>query len=389
MDMWTEKYAPEKVTDLIGQDLAVKDLQKYISSWKPGKGILIYGPSGCGKTSLVEALTKEKGFQLTRLSANEKMGQDEMASHIQRSKQFPLFSKGKYILMDETEAIIRLNRGSSANISTLIKESKFPVFIIVDDVWDRKIRTIKNYCDIVKMKKVHMYDIMKRLKQICEQEGIELNGNPVRSLAKWSQGDMRSAINDLQIVVYGKKSFEDKDLESLGYRERKSNIFSVLPKIFGSKNIKVSRKAIYESDKDSDEIFLWVETNLPSVITKPEDLAKAFDLLSKAEIFRRRVHMKQNWRFKGYMTDLMSGISLFKNEKSGFFQYKMPDRIIMLGRSKANRALRDSVSKKIGLHTHASKKRVRQHLPYYKLIMKKNNDLADALKITEDEKKIL
>lgn len=387
--MWTEKYAPEKVTDLIGQDLAVKDLQKYISSWKPGKGILIYGPSGCGKTSLVEALTKEKGFHLTRLSANEKMGQDEMASHIQRSKQFPLFSKGKYILMDETEAIIRLNRGSSATISTLIKESKFPVFIIVDDVWDRRIRTIKNYCDIVKMKKVHMYDIMKRLKQICEQEGIELNGNPVRSLAKWSQGDMRSAINDLQIVVYGKRSFEDKDLESLGYRERKSNIFSVLPKIFGSKNIKVSRKAIYESDKDSDEIFLWVETNLPSVITKPEDLAKAFDLLSKAEIFRRRVHMKQNWRFKGYMTDLMSGISLFKNEKSGFFQYKMPDRIIMLGRSKANRALRDSVSKKIGLHTHASKKRVREHLPYYKLIMKKNNDLADALEITEDEKKIL
>jgi len=388
--LWIDKYAPKTISEIIGQDLAVKDLNKYLDSWKPGNAILIHGHSGCGKTALVEALAKEKGYYLTRFSANRKLGKDEMNSIInQTSQQMPLFAKGKFMLIDETESIIRMNRGASAQIISLIKESKFPVFIIVNDVWNPKVRSIKNACDLVKMKKVHMYDIMKKLKYICEQEKIKINGNPIRVLAKWSQGDMRSAISDLQIAVRGKEELHEKDLEFLGFREREVNVFNTLPKIFGSKNIKVSRKAIYESDKDSDELFLWIETNLPGVITKAEDLAGAYNLLSKAEIFRRRVHMRQNWRFKGYMTDLMAGISLFKNEKTGFFQYKMPERIMILGRTKGSRNLRDSAAFKIGRETHTSKKTIRSYLPYYKIIFKKNKNIPESLEIGEDELKVL
>ncbi|MFH1364230.1 MAG: hypothetical protein ABIH52_01110, partial [Candidatus Aenigmatarchaeota archaeon] len=313
---------------------------------------------------------------------------EEITSVIGQSKQMSLFSKGKFILVDEAEVILRLSRGSSAGIKKLIQESKFPVFILVNDGWNQRLRSLKESCDVIKMKKVHMYDIMKRLKYICDQEKIQLNGNPVRALAKWSNGDMRSAINDLQIAIRS-DSLEEKDLEFLGYRERKGDVFSTLPKIFSSRNIKASRNAIRESDKDSDEIFLWVETNLASIITRPEDLANSYDLLSKADIMRNRVRMRQNWRFKGYMVDLISGISLFKNEKSSFFQYKMPDRIMMYGRTKGKRQLRNSVALKIGDNTHTSKKVVRSHLPFYKLIFKKNKDLLKSLDISDEEKKAL
>jgi len=389
-ELWIEKYSPRSSGDIIGQDLAVKEVLDRLKSWKPGKGIMVHGPSGCGKTALIESIAREKGYDITRLTANQKLGNQEITSITQQAaKQMPLFAKGKFILVDEAEVIIRLNRGASATLSTLIKESRFPVFLIVNDVYNQRIRSLKNSCGIIKMKKVHMYDIMKRLKYICEQQGIQLNGNPIRVLSKWSQGDMRSAINDLQMAVQGKEILEEKDLEFLGYRERDTNVFDTLPKIFSSKNIKVSRKAIYESSKDSDELFLWVETNLHNIITTPEGLSKSFDVLSKADIMRNRVRKQQNWRFKGYMVDLLSGISLFKTEKSSFFQYKMPDKIMMLGRSKGSRQLRDSIALKIGEKTHTSKKTIRSQLPLYKLIFAKNKNLLTSLEITDDEKKFL
>ena len=44
------------------------------------------------------------------------------------------------------------------------------------------------------------------------------------------------------------------------------------------------------ADKDPDEIFLWIENNLPLVVKNPENLAKSFDLLSVADNEKPRVH---------------------------------------------------------------------------------------------------
>ena len=102
-----------------------------------------------------------------------------------------------------------------------------------------------------------------------------------------------------------------------------------------SGSLKSSRKVVREAGMDPDEIFWWIETNLLSSVSDPSSLADALDTLAKADHFRSVVMKRQNWRFKAYMIDLMSGVSLFRNERDrdnqghGFTPFRPPDRIMM------------------------------------------------------------
>ena len=80
-----------------------------------------------------------------------------------------------------------------------------------------------------------------------------------------------------------------------------------------------------------DEIILWVEENIPSEYNGVE-LARAYDLLSKTDVFRGRIHKQQYWRFLIYENIFLSyGIaSSKKNFRTGFTGYKRPSRILRM-----------------------------------------------------------
>jgi replication factor C large subunit len=374
-ELWTEKHKPKTIKEIVGQDEALKQMQDFLKSWKPGEALLISGPAGVGKTLAVEVIARETGLFLIQLNASDERSASKIEEFLKEcSKSRSLFSKGKIILLDEVDGISGHERGASNAIIKIIEESKFPVIMIANDPWSPKLRSLKTHSKEVKFRKIHMYDIMKRLKSIADSEGIKLEDNSLRSLAKWSSGDMRSAVLDLQAARTDKKTLAEKDLEVLGYRERESNVFSVLPIIFHSKNIKAARKAMQESDKDTDELLYWIENNIYQEMMTPDAVSEAFDLLSKADLFRNRAGFTQNWRFKAYMADLLAGISLLRPDikHAGFVPYRPPDRFMIIGRTKAKRALIDSGCKKIGKTLHCSARVVKkEYLPYLRIILKK------------------
>jgi len=374
MRLWTEKYAPETTEEVVGQGKAVTEALGWMGNWKRGKALFFHGPPGSGKTLLAEIIAKQNDLQLIRMNASDKRTADEITSHLSDStRTHSLFHKGKLILIDEVDGISgRSDRGGIPSIIKIIKDSSFPVIVIANDVWISKLSPLRKTSQMVKFSKVMTPSIGKRLKEICQQEGIEFDEDAIKNLARWSQGDMRSAIFDLQIISIGRKSLKTKDMESLGFRERNSNIFNILPTIFHSKNIGATRKLIWESDKDSDEILLWIESNIHHVFKYPEALTRAYDILSRADIIRSRVHVQQNWRFKGIMSDLMASISLSGVPYGGYVPFQQPKKIMMMGRTRFKRAARNSTTAKIGEYTHCSKRIVvRDYLPYMKIILKK------------------
>jgi replication factor C large subunit len=346
-----------------------------VDSFEPGKGLMLMGPAGTGKTLLVETIARERNLLLLQLSASDARGAEAIESFFSDSSRTrSLFHKGKIILLDEVDGISGHDKGAVAAITKIIKESSYPVFLIANDPWAQKLRPLRPYVKMVKFSKVHSASIEKRLREILEKEGIAPKGNVLKDLARWSQGDLRSAISDLQTVSQGKKELSGEDLEILGYRERESSIFEILPTVFKSRSISASRKAIQSVDKDPDEVFWWVENNITQEFPV-EKLAQAYDLLSKADIIRGRTSVQQNWRFRAIMTDLISGISVVKGESHaphhGFMMYQAPQRIMMMGRTKARRAGMDSLCKKIGEKAHASTRVVkRDYLPYMRIILK-------------------
>ena len=392
MKLWTEKHRPVTTEGIAGQGKAVAETKDALERFKPGKALFLCGPPGSGKTLLVETLARERELLLLQLNASDFRKSGDIESFSGATSTRPLFSKGKLILLDEVDGVSgRSDRGAVPSIVKLVKKSRYPVFLIANDPWKPKLSPLRQCSKLIKFTKVPGPSIEKRLREICEKEGITPEDGVLKNLARWSQGDMRSAITDLQIISHGRQSLCMRDMEALGYRERESQVYDILPTIFNSRKISASRKLIHESDKDPDELLWWLETNALLEFRSPEELARAYDILSRADMFRALVMKQQNWRFKGFMVDMMSGISLSKREpEHRYVPYKPPERLILMGRTKIKRALMKSASRKIGSALHCSSRTVKEdYLPYLKIIMRKNRGIAGELELEPEEAKLL
>jgi replication factor C large subunit len=396
VQLWTDKHKPTTLEGISGQGKTVKEVQAWLASWKAGSALFIHGPPGIGKTLLVETLARERDCMLVQLDASDERNKKSMEEFISlNSKSLSLFHKGKMILIDEADGISGRDRGAVPSVVKLIKESAFPVFIIANDPWKQKLKPLRNQCKMIRMDKVRTPSIEKRLREICEAEGLEHSGDSLRNLSRWAQGDMRSAITDMQMVCGGSTCITDEDMESLGFRERENTLFNLLPTIFHAKRLKVTSRAIWDSDRDPDEVLWWIEQNIPLEIKDPDGLIKAYDALSKADMFRSLVHKQQNWRMKAFMVDMMSGVSLFRGDEHGYVAYKPPKRFTELMKIKFRRAAIQSLTGRLSEIAHVSTSRARKdYLPYLRIIFRNSPGKAEGrndytLELAPEDVKIL
>lgn len=391
--MWVQKHKPKNLKEFVGQKDAVDQFLKWINRWRPSKALLFYGPAGTGKTVLIEAYCSENKIDLIELNASDYRSASQIKEVLGRSvQQQSLFKRGKLFMIDEIDGIAgKEDFGGVGEIIDIIKKSQFPIILTANNPWDTKLRNLRQYCQLVQFKKIHVFDIEKRLKEICDKENIKYDKDFLRQLAKRSDGDLRSAINDLETISQGKKEVTVHDLEVLGYRERETSIFDALKMIFKTRTALAAKLSINDVDKDPDEIFWWIENNIANEYERPEEIARAFDMLSKADIFKKRISSRQNWRFKAYMIDLMTGgVATAKKEMyRKFTKYQYPSNIMVLGRTKVDRKELKEVLKKLSEDLHCSTRTVRRDfLPFFKIMLKNKNmckELIDSFKLTKDE----
>jgi replication factor C large subunit len=394
----TEKYKPNNLAEFVDQKEALEKFLDWIKKWKPGsKALLFYGPPGTGKTCLLHAFSKEKNLQLIEMNASDWRSASQIEEVFGQSmKQASLFSKGKIFLIDEIDGLAgREDLGGVGAVIKIIKESRFPVVLVANNPYEPKLRALREYCELVEFKKIPVFDIEKRLKKICEKEKIKYDEEVLRQIAKRSEGDLRAAINDLETISSGKKEISLEDLEFLGYREREKNIFDALKMIFKTKTALAAKLSIAEVDKDPEEIFWWIENNIIKEYEKPEEIAKAFDFLSKADLFRRRVTLRQDWAFKAYMIDLMTaGIAISKKEMyHKFTKYQYPSNIMLLGATKFSRKSESEILSKLSKELHVSQRKLKsEYLPFLKIILKDKrtlNEFASSLGVEKEDLKSL
>ena len=395
---WTIKYKPKNLKEFVNQKEAMRKFLEWIKKWKPGsKALLFFGMPGVGKTALVEAFAAEKNFDLIQLNASDYRSASQIREILGKSMvQAPLFKKSKIFLIDEIDGIAsKEDYGGVRELIRIVKESRFPVIFIANDPYNPKLKSLREYCELVGFKKIYVWDIMKRLEYICKKEGIKADKKVLKQIASRSQGDLRSAINDLETVARGRKEITEKDLEVLGYREREESIFDALKLIFKSKSVLAARLSISNVDKDPDEIFWWIENNITKEYEKPEEIAKAFEALSLADLFRSYISSRRNWRLRSYMIDMMTGgVAVAKKEMyRKFSKYSYPQRLIVLGRSKMERADEKKLLILLSQHLHCSTRKVKKEfLPFLRIILKNKemrNRIKSSLGLGEKEISIL
>jgi|TARA_B100000315_G_scaffold218319_1_gene219553 replication factor C large subunit len=384
---WTERYRPKSFLEIKGQDEAIRKIKNFIEGFHLGKltrtskkALIFHGGPGTGKTTLVHVTAKETDSEIFELNASDLRNKNKLHEILKPAiEQKSLIKKGKIILVDEVDGISAVDRGGLTELLSLITISPYPIIITANDIWNKKLSPLRKKSEIIKLNEIDFRIIKEVLINILRKENKFLNENILTEISIRSKGDLRAAINDLQ-----RESSVNSEV-FLDERNKEKDIFNALKEIFKKRPSKETLEIFNSVKMSIDEIILWVEKNIPAEY-QGEELARAFDLLSKADIFKGRIYKQQYWRFLVYENIFLSyGISASKkNEKIGFTSYQKPDRILKIWLNNRRIEKKKSISQKYAKYVHIGEKRAINEFPMFVSILRKPS-VQKELKLNEDE----
>jgi len=306
--------------------------------------------------------------------------------------QTSMFKKGKIILIDEVDGIAgRQDFGGVGEIVKCIKESNQRIVLTANDPWDKKLNELRKNVNILELNKLNYVSVANYLNEISKKEKLKVDDTIIKKIAVSVKGDLRAAINDLECLSNDKCEINTLDIDVIGEREKEERIFEFLRLLFKTKDLAACSETFDKVNLNLEEIFLWIEENLPLEYKNPEELAKAYDYLSKYDIFNGRIRRKQHWRFIVYQKAFLSnGIALSKNsDNKGFVGYKRTSRILKLWKAKITFAKRDVIALKLAKEMHISKRKaLRDFLPYMPFLLR-DIKVREELELDNKDLKIL
>ena len=204
-EIWTEKYRPKNLDEVVGQKHVTERLKAYVSS-NNMPHLLLTGPAGTGKTTCSLALAKEmfgdewKG-NFIELNASDERGIDVVRGKIKEfARTAPLGSaEFKIIFMDEADALT--TDAQAALRRTMEKFSKICRFILSCNYSSKIIDPIQSRCAVFRFKPLSREDVSEYLNKIVTNEGIQIDDDAMEALVHVARGDMRRAVNSLQVAA--------------------------------------------------------------------------------------------------------------------------------------------------------------------------------------------
>ncbi len=391
---WVEKHRPERLEEIAGNPGAIKTIMSWLDKWEGGRpekrAILLYGPAGVGKTSCAYAIARELNSDIIELNASDFRTKDvinRVVGNATKSGGLYKEKKGKVIVLDEVDGIHgRAEYGGLAALIKLIKVSPYPIVLIANDPWKISAE-FRKLTLMVEFRRITDRTIVHVLKEIVKKEGIKTDEKALKIIAANSGGDMRASINDMQAVAQGKSKIGVEDVAYLRMRDSQVKIFDVLARILKTESIDRAREALRDSEEDPDTVLKWLVENVPLEYKNSEDLSRAMNFLSRADVFMGRIRRRQDWALVKYAMDLMSaGVAKAKKSRyRGFTRYSYPKVFVMLAKTKKSRqktremALRLQGREGYSNKIHASLKVITEEfIPLAERIMK-NTEMAARL----------
>jgi len=204
-EIWTEKYRPKTLNEVVGQKHVTERLKAYVSSGNMPH-LLLTGPAGTGKTTCSLAMAKEmfgeewKG-NFIELNASDERGIDVVRGKIKEFARTAPLGKAEFkiIFMDEADALT--SDAQAALRRTMEKYSKICRFILSCNYSSKIIDPIQSRCAVFRFSPLTVEDVSEYLNMIIKNENVKIENDALEGLVHVARGDLRRAVNSLQVAA--------------------------------------------------------------------------------------------------------------------------------------------------------------------------------------------
>ena len=230
--IWIEKYRPQRLADIVGQDEIVERLSSYVKSGNLPH-LLFTGSAGVGKTTAAVTLAHEFFGDSWQMNFRELNASDERGIDIVRNqiKQFarttPLGdAEFKILFLDEADALT--TDAQAALRRTMESFAQTCRFILSCNYSSKIIDPIQSRCAIYRFKPLGPGAIKEEICRIAVREGLTITPGAMEAIVYIAQGDMRKAINALQGAAIIRNEIDEKMVYSITSTARPDEIHDLL-----------------------------------------------------------------------------------------------------------------------------------------------------------------
>ena len=201
------RVRPKTLDEYVGQEHILgkdKILYRTIKADRLSS-IILFGPPGCGKTSLARVISETTKYNFYRLNATT-AGVSDIKNVIEETKNYMLNPTGKSILF-----IDEIHRFNKLQQDTLLPYVENGTIILIGATTENPYfevnKALISRSMVFKLNPLTEDDIYKVLKMALEKEeglksyNIKIEEETLRKIANVSNGDVRTALNGLEVAV--------------------------------------------------------------------------------------------------------------------------------------------------------------------------------------------
>jgi replication factor C large subunit len=315
--MWSEKYRPQNISDMIGNEESRSSIIEWFTKWKKGtKPLLLVGPPGIGKTTIAYLVAKQFRYDMIGLNASDVRSKSQINEILS-----PVLGNNSVlgipmIFVDEVDGIHgRGDYGGAEALIEILKEPTIPIVLAANSDTSDKMKSIKKVVKTISFKPIPPRLLKVYLENILKKENTNLGPGSIVKIIDKSRGDIRSMINLTQSLVTGFNPQTEKSFESI-------NVEDGINAFFKANSIDEARSVLYSIQIDPR---LKIDAFYSSIITSNLDndtLAKLLEIISKADMLYGKIMKTQNWRLLRYLNEILVGLYQH-DERIRYTQYNL------------------------------------------------------------------